>query len=110
MNTPAITLKIKSIFDWIASNVSTQKLYGLWMTDLVMGGSLLKILNGAPITKIKSRNGMDRIKIKLFLIEKFMCGERGIRTLDTLTSITPHYDDSSNLSTITYWSKVPVWL
>ena len=52
------------------------------MTDLVMGGSLLKILNGAPITKIKSRNGMDKIKIKLFLIEKFICGERGIRTLE----------------------------
>ena len=55
----------------------------------MIGGSLLNILNGAPITKIKSRNGMDRIKIKLFLIEKFICGERGIRTLDTLTSITP---------------------
>ena len=89
INIAAITLKIRSILDSIKLNVSIQKLYGLWITDLVIGGSLLKILNGAPITKIKSRNGMDRIKIKLFLIEKFMCGERGIRTLDTLTSITP---------------------
>jgi hypothetical protein len=55
----------------------------------VIGGSLLNILNGAPIAKIRSRIGMDKIKIKLFLIEKFICGERGIRTLDTLTSITP---------------------
>ena len=55
----------------------------------MIGGSLLNILNGAPISKIKSRNGIDSIKITLFLIEKFMCGERGIRTLDTLTSITP---------------------
>ena len=89
MNKAAMKLKIKSILDSIRLNVSTQKLYGLWITDLVIGGSLLNILNGAPITKIKIRNGMDRIKIKLFLIEKFICGERGIRTLDTLTSITP---------------------
>ena len=54
-----------------------------------MGGSLLKILKGAPITKIKIKNGIERINIKLFLNEKFICGERGIRTLDTLTSITP---------------------
>lgn len=72
MNKAAMKLKIKSILDSIRLNVSTQKLYGLWITDLVIGGSLLNILNGAPITKIKSRNGMDRIKIKLFLIEKFI--------------------------------------
>lgn len=72
MNKAAMKLKIKSILDSIKLNVSTQKLYGLWITDLVIGGSLLNILNGAPITKIKSRNGMDRIKIKLFLIEKFI--------------------------------------
>ena len=89
MNRAAIVLKIKSILDSIILNVSTQKLYGLWIIDWVIGGSLLNILKGAPITKIKSRNGIDRIKIKLFLIEKFICGERGIRTLDTLTSITP---------------------
>ena len=52
------------------------------MTDLVMGGSLLKILNGAPINNINTRKGIDRIKIILFLIEKFICGERGIRTLE----------------------------
>ena len=68
MNIAAITLKIRSILDSIRLNVSTQKLYGLWITDLVIGGSLLNILNGAPITKIKSKNGMDRIKIKLFFI------------------------------------------
>ena len=89
MNKAATKLRIKSILDSIRLNVSTQKLYGLWITDLVIGGSLLNILNGAPITKIRSNNGTDRIKIKLFLIEKFICGERGIRTLDTLTSITP---------------------
>ena len=81
-------LKIRSILDSIILNVSTQKLYGLWITDWVIGGSLLNILKGAPITKIKSRNGIDRIKIKLFLIEKFICGERGIRTLDTLSAYT----------------------
>ena len=85
----AMMLKIKSILFSIRLNVSTQKLYGLWIIDLVTGGSLLKILNGAPITKTKSRNGDDKIKIKIFLKEKFICGERGIRTLDTLTSITP---------------------
>ena len=82
MNIAAIKLKIRSILDSIRLNVSTQKLYGLWITDRVIGGSLLNILNGVPITKIKSRNGTDSIKIKLFLIEKFMCGERGIRTLE----------------------------
>ena len=89
MNTPAITLKIKSIFDWIASNVSTQKLYGLWMTDLVMGGSLLKILNGAPIISINKINGEEIIKLIPYFIRQNICGERGIRPLDTLTSITP---------------------
>ena len=85
----AIMLKIKSILFSIRLNVSTQKLYGLWIIDLVTGGSLLNILNGAPIIKTKTRNGNDIIKIKNFLKEKFICGERGIRTLDTLTSITP---------------------
>ena len=85
----AMILKIKSILFSIRLNVSTQKLYGLWIIDLVTGGSLLKILNGAPIIKTKSRNGNDNIKVKIFLKEKFICGERGIRTLDTLTSITP---------------------
>ncbi len=82
-------LKIKSIFDSIILNVSTQKLYGLKIKERVIGGSLLKILKGAPIIKIKIKNGIERINIKLFLNEKFICGERGIRTLDTLTSITP---------------------
>ena len=85
----AMMLKIKSILFSIRLNVSTQKLYGLWIIDLVTGGSLPNILNGAPIIKTKSRNGNDNIKIKIFLKEKFICGERGIRTLDTLTSITP---------------------
>ena len=69
MKKAAIVLKIRSILDSIRLNVSTQKLYGLWITERVIGGSLLKILNGAPTTKIKSRNGIDRKKIKLFLIE-----------------------------------------
>ena len=85
----AIMLKIKSILFSIRLNVSTQKLYGLWIIDLVTGGSLLNILNGAPIIKTKRRNGNDSKKIKIFFKEKFICGERGIRTLDTLTSITP---------------------
>ena len=66
----AMILKIKSILFSIRLNVSTQKLYGLWIIDLVTGGSLLKILNGAPIIKTKSRNGNDSIKIKIFLKEK----------------------------------------
>ena len=69
----AMMLKIKSILFSIRLNVSTQKLYGLWIIDLVTGGSLLNILKGNPITKIKSRNGTDSIKIKIFLIEKFIC-------------------------------------
>ena len=89
MNKAAIVLKIRSILDSIILNVSTQKLYGLWIIDWVIGGSLLNILNGTPIIKTRSRNGNDNIKIKIFLKEKFICGERGIRTLDTLTSITP---------------------
>jgi len=68
----AITLKIKSILASIRLNVSTQKLYGLWIIDLVIGGNLLNILNGAPITKIRIRKGIDRINIKLFFNEKFI--------------------------------------
>ena len=64
----AIMLKIKSILFSIRLNVSTQKLYGLWIIDLVTGGSLLNILNGAPIIKTKSRNGNDSIKIKIFVL------------------------------------------
>ena len=58
------------------------------MTDLVMGGSLLKILNGAPIISINKINGEEIIKLIPFFIRLNICGERGIRTLDTLTSIT----------------------
>ena len=72
MNTPAITLKIKSIFDWTASSVSTQKLYGLWIMDLVKGGNLLNILNGVPTTKTRIKNGIDRINFKHFFNEKFI--------------------------------------
>ena len=72
MNKAAITLKIKSILASIRLNVSTQKLYGLWIIDLVIGGNLLNILNGVPITKIRIRNGIDRINIKLFFNEKFI--------------------------------------
>lgn len=68
----AITLKIKSILASIRLNVSTQKLYGLWIIDLVIGGNLLNILNGAPITKIRIRKGIDRMNIKLFFNEKFI--------------------------------------
>ena len=68
----AITLKIKSILASIRLNVSTQKLYGLWIIDLVIGGNLLNILNGVPITKIRIRKGIDRINIKLFFNEKFI--------------------------------------
>ena len=68
----AITLKIKSILASIRLNVSTQKLYGLWIIDLVIGGNLLNILNGVPITKIRIRNGIDRMNIKLFFNEKFI--------------------------------------
>ena len=68
----AITLKIKSILASIRLNVSTQKLYGLWIIDLVIGGNLLNILNGAPIIKIRIRKGIDRINIKLFFNEKFI--------------------------------------
>jgi len=68
----AITLKIKSILASIRLNVSTQKLYGLWIIDLVIGGNLLNILNGAPITKIRIRKGIDRINTKLFFKEKFI--------------------------------------
>lgn len=67
----AMILKIKSILDWIASNVSTQKLYGLWITALVTGGSLLKILNGAPIISIKKINGDDKIRLIPFF-KKFI--------------------------------------
>lgn len=66
----AIMLKIKSILFSIRLNVSTQKLYGLWIIDLVTGGSLLKILNGAPIIKIIIRNGTDKNKyINFFILE-----------------------------------------
>ena len=68
----AITLKIKSILASIRLNVSTQKLYGLWIIDLVIGGNLLNILNGVPITKIRIRKGIDKINIKLFFNEKFI--------------------------------------
>ena len=68
----AITLKIKSILASIRLNVSTQKLYGLWIIDLVIGGNLLNILNGVPITKIRIRKGIDKINIKLFFKEKFI--------------------------------------
>ena len=68
----AITLKIKSILASIRLNVSTQKLYGLWIIDLVIGGNLLNILNGVPIIKISIRNGIDRINTKLFFKEKFI--------------------------------------
>ena len=54
-----------------------------------MGGSLLKILNGAPIISINKINGEEIIKLIPFFIRLNICGERGIRTLDTLTSITP---------------------
>ena len=66
MNIYAMTLKIKSIFDWIASSVSTQKLYGLCITDLVIGGNLLKILKGIPIIKINITNGKEIIKPTVF--------------------------------------------
>ena len=63
-------LKIRSILDSIILNVSTQKLYGLWIIDWVIGGSLLKILNGAPIIKIIIRNGTDKNKyINFFILE-----------------------------------------
>ena len=66
----AIILKIKSILFSIRLNVSTQKLYGLWIIDLVTGGSLLNILNGAPIIKIIIRNGIDKNKyINFFILE-----------------------------------------
>ena len=66
----AMILKIKSILFSIRLNVSTQKLYGLWIIDLVTGGSLLKILNGAPIIKIIIRNGTDKNKyINFFILE-----------------------------------------
>lgn len=66
----AIMFKIKSILFSIRLNVSTQKLYGLWIIDLVTGGSLLKILNGAPIIKIIIRNGTDKNKyINFFILE-----------------------------------------
>ena len=68
----AITLKIKSILASIRLNVSTQKLYGLWIIDLVIGGNLLNILNGVPIIKISIINGIDRINTKLFFKEKFI--------------------------------------
>ena len=90
MNTPAITLKIKSIFDWIASNVSTQKLYGLWMTDLVMGGSLLKILNGAPIISI---NKIIRLRERnIFFKFKYM--------KQYLTKIIPNKFDNKWLKSL----------
>ena len=38
------------------------------MTDLVMGGSLLKILNGAPIIRINKINGEEIIKLIPFFI------------------------------------------
>ena len=66
MNIYAMTLKIKSIFNWIASSVSTQKLYGLCKTDLVIGGNLLKILKGIPIIKINITNGKEIIKPTVF--------------------------------------------
>lgn len=70
MNRAAIVLKIRSILDSIILNVSTQKLYGLWIIDWVIGGSLLKILNGAPIIKIIIRNGTDKNKyINFFILE-----------------------------------------
>jgi len=66
----AMMLKIKSILFSIRLNVSTQKLYGLWIIDLVTGGSLLNILNGAPIIKIIIRNGTDKNKyINFFILE-----------------------------------------
>ncbi len=66
----AMILKIKSILFSIRLNVSTQKLYGLWIIDLVTGGSLLNILNGAPIIKIIIRNGTDKNKyINFFILE-----------------------------------------
>ena len=70
MNKAAMKLKIKSILDSIRLNVSTQKLYGLWIIDLVIGGNLLNILNGAPIIKIIIRNGTDKNKyINFFILE-----------------------------------------
>ena len=74
----AMILKIKSILFSIRLNVSTQKLYGLWIIDLVTGGSLLNILNGAPIIKTKSRNGNDSIKIKIFLKENSYAEREGV--------------------------------
>ena len=67
----AMMLKIKSILFSIRLNVSTQKLYGLWIIDLVTGGSLLKILNGAPIISINKINGEEKIKLIPFF-KKFI--------------------------------------
>ena len=70
------------------------------MTDLVMGGSLLKILNGAPIISINKINGEEIIKLIPFFIRLNICGERGIRTLDTLTGIPLFESGAFNLSAI----------
>ena len=66
------------------------------MTDLVIGGILLNNLKGIPIIKIAITIGMvKKIYIVFFINDSIIalffkkCGERGIRTLDTLTSITP---------------------
>ena len=79
------------------------------MTDLVMGGSLLKILNGAPIISINKINGEEIIKLIPFFIRLNICGERGIRTLDRRLSYTPlageRFQPLSHLSGIVY-SKV----
>jgi len=43
------------------------------MTDLVMGGSLLKILNGAPIISINKINGEEIIKLIPCFIRLNIC-------------------------------------
>ena len=56
MNKAAIVLKIKSILDSIILNVSTQKLYGLWITVQVFW-----------MVKRKRGSGVDREELSQLL-------------------------------------------